>query len=139
MAFPINDWVRKVLQYVVSSNVVNRRTEGGKLYEQSDNSIKFIEKPTCELRPAFAAIISSGFEQIDFCTAMQVVGHATAARIRARASGPDTSSEGSASACESRCAAKAIHFASLALSESRLVITWLNKVALSDELSMRTC
>jgi hypothetical protein len=78
-------------------------------------------------------------ENVEIGASMKAESHATEARIRARASGPDTSTDRPASASASRCAARALHFASRALSESRLSITWLRSLARSAEGSCSTC
>ncbi len=119
----IDHRIGEVLKSVNSPHFVHGRAEPWKLNQQTRYSVELVKKPTCELGAAFVPIEARCFEEIKLGASMQAERHATAALIRARASGPDTSSDGSASAWASRCAARAFHFASLARSESRLEIT----------------
>lgn len=121
----VNHRKGKVMQQMNSPDLIARRTKAGEFDEQCQNAGVLVEKANRKFGPACLPVNASRFEKVKLCAAMQVVVHATAALARARASGPETSSDGSASASASasRWAARAAHFASLNLSESRPPMT----------------
>jgi hypothetical protein len=94
----IDDGIREVLQYVNSPRFVRWCAEAWKLKQQVHHAMEFVQKSRRKLWATFLPIEARRFEEIKLCAPMQAVGHATAARIRASASGPDTSKDGSASA-----------------------------------------
>jgi hypothetical protein len=136
---PVDDGVREVLKRVNSTHFVRWRPYTGVPNQQLDNSFKLIQEAACEPCATFSTIELSCLKKIEFCPAMEAVRHATLARIRARASGPGISKDGSASVSASRLAANSFHRASRSQSASRLPITWSRSRARSDAGSCKTC
>ena len=86
-------------------------------------AFKLVEEAVCELRSTLLAIKACHLKEVKLRPSMKAVSHSRLARMRATASGPETSKEGSASASASRLAANAFHRASRSRSASRLLIT----------------
>lgn len=110
------------MQGMNSSPTLREGSQPRKLDQQRRNPLEFIQEPMGQLCAALLSIEARGLQQVQFCAAMEAVGHAKLALMRANAAAPGWSIAGSESACASRSAATAFHFASLTLSESKLLI-----------------
>jgi hypothetical protein len=136
---PVDDGVRKVLKWVSTTGFVRWCPYAGKPDQQLDNSFKLLQEAVRELCATFSTIELGGLKKIELRAAMEAVRHPRLALMRARASGPGTSKDGSASASASRLAANWFHRVSRSRSASRLPITWSRSRARSAAGSCRTC
>lgn len=105
------------------AQVVHRGAEFWKPDQKLGHPLELSQEAIRQLCAAFPSIEACRLEKIGLSAAMEAVAHSTLARIRARACGPGTRSEGSASASESRRAANAFQRASRSGSVSRLAMT----------------
>lgn len=122
-AVSIDHGIRKVMQWMNSAKVICGRANGRELNQQLGDALELVQEAVCELCATLLAIEPSRLEKVELCPSMEAVSHPRLARTRAMASGPETSTDGSASACASRLAASSFQRASRSRSASRLLIT----------------
>ena len=119
----VDHGVGEVVQRVHSPQIICRSTNAWKLDQELGHALELVQEAVRELCAPFLAIEPRCLKEVKFCASVEAVAHPRLARMRATASGPETSAAGSASASASRLAASSFQRASRARSASRLVIT----------------
>lgn len=102
----VDHGVREGMQWVRPTGSFRRPANPRKLDKQLGNALDVVQEAVRELRAALSAIELRRLQKIKFRTSMEAVGHPRLARMRATASEPGTSTDGSASASASRLAAR---------------------------------
>ena len=120
---PIDDRIGKVVEGLNAAEVACRCADVRKPNQQAGDTFELIEETVCQFRPTLASIEASCLKKVKLRPTMKAVTHSRLARIRATASGPETTKERSASASTLRFSANAFHRASRSRSASRLLMT----------------